>query len=266
MVNHVLYLNHKISFSDEGEGKVIVLIHGFLESREIWLNYIEILSKKYRVIAIDLPGHGRSDVFYKIHSMEMMAKAVKHVLDVLEIKKCVMAGHSMGGYVTLAFAELFARQLKGVAMINSSTLADSIEKKKDRLRAVELIQNDRLNYITELINKLFAQENLKKFKKEGDELKRIARNTRKDGATAALLGMRERHDRTTILQQIKVPFFFVYGMKDIVVSFEKNLPLAMLPKKNYISISEHSGHLSFIEDRETTLIKFKEFLKICYKK
>ena len=266
MVDYVLFLNHKISFSDSGEGKVIVLLHGFLESKEIWEAYIQTLSKKYRVIAIDLPGHGKSDIFYKTNSMEMMAKAVKHVIDVLEIKKCVIAGHSMGGYVTLAFAELFPKQLKGIALINSSTFADSTEKKKDRLRVVELIKNDRLNYISELINKLFAPENLKKFKLEGEGLKRIARNTRKNGAIAALLGMRERPARTALLQQIKVPFFFVFGMKDTIVSFEKNLPVAMLPKKNNICISEHSGHLSFIEDKEITLKRFKEFLKICFRK
>ncbi len=266
MNNHILYLNHKVAFSDAGEGKVVVFLHGFLESNEIWATYLEKLAKKYRVIAIDLPGHGKSDVFYKTNTMEMMAKMVKHVLDVLEVKKCVMIGHSMGGYVTLAFAELFPKQLKGIGMINSTPLADSDEKKKDRLRTVELIKKDRLNYISELINKLFAPENLKKFKKDADELKRIARNTRKDGATAALMGMRERKDRTFILQSVKVPYFFAYGMKDPIVLFEKNLLLGMLPKKNYIGISEHAGHLSFIEDKDLTLSRLKEYLKICYKK
>ena len=97
-------------------------------------------------------------------------------------------------------------------------------------------------------------------------MKRIARNTKKDGATAALLGMRERNDRTHILQDIKVPVIFLFGMKDTIVSFEKNLPLAMLPKKNYIGISEHAGHLSFIEDYETSIVRLKEFIKICFKK
>ena len=266
MNNHVLYLNHKVAYSDDGEGKVIVLLHGFLESKEIWEPFTQKLSKKYRVISIDLPGHGKSDVFYKTNSMEMMAKAVKHVLEVLEIRKCVMLGHSMGGYVTLAFAEQFPKQLKGFGLINSSPMADTAEKKKDRLRAMELIKNDRMNFITELITKLFAVDNLKKFKPELEELKRIARNTRKDGAIAALAGMRERKDRTVVLQNSKVPVVFIYGMKDPIVSFEKNLPLAMLPKKNYIGISENAAHLSFIEDKELTLSRLVEFLKICFKK
>ena len=94
----------------------------------------------------------------------MMAKAVKHVLDGLEIKKCILLGHSMGGYVTLAIAELFPKQLKGIGLINLTSLADSNEKKKDRFRAVELIKNDRLNYISELITKLFAPRILRSLK------------------------------------------------------------------------------------------------------
>lgn len=262
---YLIYLNHKIAYTDEGKGKVIVLLHGFLESKEIWEHFIQKLSKHHRVIAIDLPGHGKTDKFYKKHSMEMMARVVKSILDKLEIKKCIVAGHSMGGYVTLAFAELFPKSLKGFALINSTSYEDSIEKKADRLRAIELIKKDRLNYISDLINKLFAHENLKKFHDEIEKCKAIARHTLKDGAIAALHGMRERKDRTSALMDANCPVFFVYGIKDIVIPFEKNVPLSLLPHKHKVSITEASGHMTFIEDADTTYKRFREFIKYCLK-
>jgi pimeloyl-ACP methyl ester carboxylesterase len=262
---YLIHLNHKVAYSDVGKGKVIVLLHGYLESKEIWEFFIQKLSKHYRVIAIDLPGHGRTDEFYKKHSMEMMARIVKSVLDRIEIKKCILAGHSMGGYVTLAFAELYPKRLKGFALFNSTSYEDSIEKKADRLRAVELIKNDRLNYISNLINKLFAHENHKKLQEDIERAKAIARHTLKSGAIAALHGMRGRKDRTNVLMDAKCPVFFVYGIKDILIPFEKNVPLSMLPKKHKVSITEASGHMTFIEDAETTLTRFREFVKYCLK-
>ena len=268
MIKSAQYLNHKVTFSDSGkeDGKVIVLLHGYLESKEIWDGFIPNLTKKYRVIAIDLPGHGRTDVFHKKHSMEMMAKAVHAVLDALEIRKCVVAGHSMGGYVTLAFAELFPKSLKGFALINSTSFPDSIEKKADRLRAVKLIQNDRLNYISDLIPKLFAHENHKKFADDVEKAKAIARKTLKDGGIAALHGMRERPDRASVLEESKCPVFFLFGVKDIVVPFEKNIILSTLPKKRTVCISETSGHMAFIEDADNAVKRFKEFVKDCFDK
>lgn len=101
------FKNGDIHFSDTGKGRVVVLLHGFLGSHEIWEQTISNLSKSYRVIAIDLPGHGGSDNFGYVHTMDLLAKSVKAVLDHLHLKKYVLVGHSMGGYAALAFADLF---------------------------------------------------------------------------------------------------------------------------------------------------------------
>jgi pimeloyl-ACP methyl ester carboxylesterase len=96
-----------VTFSDTGKGRAVVLLHGFLGSHKIWNSTIESLSKSFRVIAIDLPGHGDTDCFGYVHTSELIAKAVKAVMDSLRLKKYVIVGHSMGGYAGLAFADLF---------------------------------------------------------------------------------------------------------------------------------------------------------------
>lgn len=155
-----------ITFSDTGKGRAVVLLHGFLGSQQIWEQTISNLSKSYRVIAIDLPGHGGSDCFGYVHSMELLAKSVKAVMDSLRLKKYVIVGHSMGGYAGLAFADLFPDNLKGLCLFHSSAYADSDDKKRDRTRSIRVVKANHHIYTTEVIKNLFATKNAKYLKSE----------------------------------------------------------------------------------------------------
>ena len=117
----ILHKNTKISYSDIGKGTALVLLHGFLENSTMWDFYIEAFAKKHRVITIDLLGHGQTECLGYIHTMEDMADAVHAVLHELHIKKAFFTGHSMGGYVALAFAELYADIVKGIVLLNSTS-------------------------------------------------------------------------------------------------------------------------------------------------
>ncbi|MFO7719364.1 MAG: alpha/beta fold hydrolase, partial [Gillisia sp.] len=101
------YENTPIFYSTKGTGNPLVFLHGFLESTKIWEPFIEKLSAKRQVICIDLPGHGKSGNISDIHTMELMADAVHAVLKHLRIEQVSLVGHSMGGYVSLAFLEKF---------------------------------------------------------------------------------------------------------------------------------------------------------------
>ena len=87
MIKTTTYKNETVTFFDKGKGKVVVLLHGYLGSHKIWEQTINNLSKSYRVIAIDLPGHGNTHCVGYAHSMDLMAKCVKAVLDFLRLKK-----------------------------------------------------------------------------------------------------------------------------------------------------------------------------------
>src|SRR5674536_23752 len=119
------YSGGRIHYSDSGNGTVIVLLHGYLESSEVWNGFAEKLKSEFRIISVDLPGHGLSDVYGEVHSMEFMATAVKNLVDSLDLKKVFLLGHSMGGYVALAFLELFPEYLLGYCLFHSQPFADT---------------------------------------------------------------------------------------------------------------------------------------------
>lgn len=131
----LLHKNTTVSFTDQGKGTAIVLLHGFLENQSMWTEFIPELTKKHRVITIDLLGHGQTESLGYVHSMEDNADMVHEVLSELRIRKAVLIGHSMGGYIALAFAELYPDTLKGLVLLNSTSRADSEERKTNRHRS-----------------------------------------------------------------------------------------------------------------------------------
>src|SRR3954468_20458770 len=125
MLKYIVFGNAKIQFSDKGRGRAIVLIHGFLGSLEVWNEFSEKLSRHFRVIAIDLPGHGESASVGHVHTMELLAECIKAVMNSLDLKRYILAGHSMGGYAALAFADLFPGNVSGLCLFHSTALPDS---------------------------------------------------------------------------------------------------------------------------------------------
>src|SRR5690606_14980372 len=182
-----------------GEGNPVVLLHGYLENLRMWKKIGSELADSYKVIKIDLPGHGKSETFAEVHTMELMAEKVNEVLGELKIEKPVFIGHSMGGYVTLAYADLFPEKLKSFILLNSSSLPDSKEKKEQRLKAADTARRNFDALVKMSIPTLFAEKHRDDMKSEMEFAKELARETPVEGVTAALLGMRERPGRTSVL-------------------------------------------------------------------
>jgi len=252
-------MKKKINYEIEGTGDTIVLLHGFLESLEIWDYYSENLSKEYRVVRIDLPGHGKSDVINSVHTMELMAEAVKTVLDKEGVNKCIMAGHSMGGYTTLAFAEQYPEYLKGLVLFHSAAHADSEEVKKNRDRMVKLVEQDRLGFINNFIPGLFAPDNIKRFSKEIDNLKNSAAQTSKKAIVAALKGMKERTEKISLLKNITIPVIYIIGKEDSRIPTDVALKQAALPNRCSVLLLGDVGHMGYIEAKDETLKALKCF-------
>src|SRR5581483_8639197 len=138
MIRYTTFRNARIRYSDEGKGRAIVLLHGFPENLGIWQEFSAALSKSFRVICIDLPGLGESECIGYVHTMDLMAKCVQSVMHELNLRRYVVVGHSMGGYVALAVAELFPENLRGLCLFHSAAFPDSDEKKLDRDKASEV--------------------------------------------------------------------------------------------------------------------------------
>jgi pimeloyl-ACP methyl ester carboxylesterase len=257
--NFTEFKGTKLHFRISGNGPVIVLLHGFLESSEIWKNFTRRLSNSFKVITIDLPGHGLSELPEKGNNIDEMAQAVHAVLKSLHISICIMAGHSLGGYITLAFAGKYPRMLKGFVLFHSHAAADSPEARISRDRTIAIVQKDHQGFIRNFIPGLFDPDNVKKFGTEIENLKELAQKTPKEGIIAALEAMKNRPDRQHVLQQSKVPVFFIIGKKDPKIPIEVIVPQTLLPDHSEVLLLDHVGHMGFIEASDVTFKALQGF-------
>lgn len=264
-IKTTIFKKGTISFSDTGKGRVVVLLHGFLGSQRIWEQAIANLSKSYRVIAIDLPGHGESDCFGYVHSMELIAKSVKSVMDGLRLKKYVIIGHSMGGYAGLAFADLFPDNLKGLCLFHSSAYADSEDKKRDRTRSIKVVKANHRIFTTEVIKNLFANKNIKYLKTEIAFAQKIASHVTKRSIIASLEGMKDRSNRDVVLGMVQYPVMMVIGEHDNVLPKEQLLEQAVLIQNKHLLYLEQDGHMGFLESPKQTHKALRKFLRACYR-
>ncbi len=259
MEKQFLFPGKSINYSMNGSGPVVVLLHGFLENMGIWENLIPFLEKDFTVVCIDLPGFGKSEIVAENHTMPLMAEVVNHVLEEENIEQGVMLGHSMGGYVALAFAEKYPNKLKGLVLFHSQAAADNSEAKKNRDRTIEIVKSDHKGFIGTFIPLLFAEENVAKFGIEITQLKTVSEQTSIAGICAALAGMRDRDDHLQLLKSIDIPVFFIVGKQDSRIAMEKILPQLALPKNCEALILDGVGHMGFIESKEITAQAIKHF-------
>ncbi|MCD6179218.1 MAG: alpha/beta hydrolase [Bacteroidales bacterium] len=252
-------VHYKIS----GRGETLVLLHGYLESLEMWSEHQEFLSNKYQVISIDLPGHGLTDNFGDIHTMSFMAEVVYEILQDEKVEKCVMVGHSMGGYTTLAFAEKYPQILKGLGLFHSHASADTDVAKRNRERTIEIIKQDKGHFINEFIPSLFAPDNVEKFADQIEIQMKMANAMPKESVIAAMAGMKERSSTVDILMDSKVPVLFIAGKHDSRIPLEKTLAQAALPTISQILILGDAGHMSWTEEEQKTIAELDGFMQLC---
>ena len=265
MISTVEYHDTFLRYSDLGYGEPVVLLHGYLESLEIWDGFADELSEEYRVICIDLPGHGRSGVFSAIDTMAIMADAVKHVLDFLGIGRAVIIGHSMGGYATLAFEDFYPEVTIGFGLFHSHALADPEDKKVNRDREIALVKAGKKQQIINVnIPKAFAGDNREKFAEKVEWASQIALATPDQGIILALEGMKARPDRRDVLKASTDPVLIIAGKKDNYIPFEVYEQHFNLAKDTEVLVLENSGHMGFIEEKEKSLEGIRIFLKKIY--
>lgn len=261
----VRYKGRSVYCTYSGIGVPVVFLHGFLEDHTMWLGFEKRLAEMpVQAIFIDLPGQGQSDVMAPIHSMEFMAEVVKHTLESIGVPAAYVVGHSMGGYVGLALAELYPEMVKGICLYHSHAAADGPEKKKDRERAVKVINKNLQVFVNEAIPNLFAPGNVNRFGFEIDGIKRIAMNTPLKGIEACLLGMRDRPDRTAFFKNLSIPKLIVAGDQDPVI------PLEMLESHLHkkadpvLAVLANTGHMSFLENTEASIEVVTLWFERCF--
>jgi 3-oxoadipate enol-lactonase len=250
-----------ISYIDEGSGDdVIVLIHGFCGSAAYFEKIIPELSEKYRVIAPSLRGHGKSSAVSEPYLVEDMATDINQLLDELEIKKVAMFGHSLGGYVSLAFAEQFTEKLIGFSLVHSTAFRDSEEAKQNRNKNIELICEYGIEPLIEgLVPKLFAPSHVEMMVDEVRLVQEIGMNTSVTGAKGALKAMRDRPDRNRVLRESQVPVLLIAGEDDQIIPKEKVFS-EDTPFINRV-VMKDTGHMGMVEDPEELISIIHQFVE-----
>lgn len=253
------YKGINVFYTDEGNGNAIVLLHGFLENSTMWNPFIPELSKNNRIICIDLLGHGKTECLGYIHTMELMADIVDVVLNHLKINKSTIIGHSMGGYVALAFAEKNPDKLNGLCLMNSTALADTVEKKQNRDRAIVAVKQNYKTFIRIAVNNLFRPKNRIAFANKIKDVVNEALQTPLQGIIAALEGMKIRNDRTHILKLSSFKKMMIISKKDPVLDY--NSLIAQTQNNNITVVEFPDGHMSQIENESAFLINIMHFIE-----
>jgi pimeloyl-ACP methyl ester carboxylesterase len=256
------FRDKRISYTDSGKGSVIVLLHGYLESLNIWNGFAGRLAQNFRVISVDLPGCGQSDVYGDIHTMEFMATAVKELTDHLQINKIFLTGHSLGGYVTLAFLELFPEKLSGFCLFHSSPFPDTPEATAKRRREIAIVKSGKKNLMyPDNVTRMYATSNLELFSAALKRSKEIASEIPGEGIIAVLNGMIARPSRLSLMESGKVPCLWILGSMDSYIPCEAIQQRVKLPANATVVVLDKSGHMGFIEEEEKSVRVIKEFIK-----
>ncbi|WP_421379145.1 alpha/beta fold hydrolase [Bacillus salacetis] len=249
---------NELAFKDHGEGQTVILLHGFCGSSDYWEKVMPLLDQ-YRVIAVDLRGHGGSGIPEGGYSIEDMAKDVNYFMDQKQLKDVYMFGHSLGGYVTLSFAEKFPDKLKGFGLIHSTPLPDDEKAKDKRTESIKKIDSEGMeSFINGLVPNLFNQDKIEELDDEINKAKEIGYNTSPAGAKETLKAMRSRGDLRTVVKNSGVPVLLVAGANDSVVHQEKTFAADGDHVKKVVL--ERSGHMGIYEEPEKLAMEIKSFI------
>ena len=257
----------ELSYTDHGQGKVLVLIHGFCESKAIWGHSLKALSPHFRVLCIDLPGFGKSPLFEGSISIEEMADSINSLLEKLTIPNCTMIGHSLGGYVILSFAEKYSSRLSGFGLFHSTAFADKNEKKENRNKTITFIEKYGIDlFAKSFVPPLFDTNNRVHLVNEITLLTTIASTTNKHTIIEVTKAMRDRPDRSNVLTSFAKPILFIIGKKDPAIPLEDSLHQCVLPMDSTVHLYEDTGHMGMYERTLETVEAIKNFTSYCHQK
>ena len=246
--------NSTVFYRVSGEGKAVVLIHGFAEDGNIWNETIKKLENDFKVIIPDTTGSGKSSILKNENdevSIDDYAEVIMAVLKNESIDSCTVIGHSMGGYIALAIAEKHPEILNGFGFFHSTAFADSEERKQTRLKSIEFIQtHGAKSFLKTSMPGLFGE----RFKQEHSNVVEELINATSYFNGEALIqyqkAMMNRIERAKVLLTTKVPVLFIIGEKDQAVPLQQSLVQCHLPSQASVHLLPDAAHMGMLEDGE----------------
>lgn len=245
----------------------LFLLHGYLETMYVFNELVEALKPFYRVIVIDMPGHGLTDSApadasgQRVNSLAFAGDVVAGVMDKCGVEKAIVAGHSMGGYVTLKFLQDHPDRAEKAILLSSHPFPDAPEKSADRQREKELIAAGKLPLLADVsIPKMYAEDNLRACDEKIRETIELCETHDPEGIISSIEGLRTRPDLQPVMQQPPVPLLLIHGDHDNFQPLEMVAKLKdLFPKVSYHLIPE-TGHNAFIERQDEVVEAMKTFI------
>jgi len=237
----------RLAFERRGTGSPLVLLHGYPLDHHLWDDVAPLLTDTFELILPDLRGFGESSTVDSFYTMEDFASDIAALLDQLEIQKTAIAGHSMGGYVALAFARLYPERVTGLGLISTQVLADAPDRKEGRYKSAAEVADKGIASVVETMTPKFTSN---------PQLQRFARESMERQQPAAYIGalkaMAERVDSTPMLSSLAVPLVIVHGDADSLIPIDRAREAkAALPNAHLVEISG-AGHMPMMETKEKT--------------
>lgn len=255
--------NVPVRYSTFGKGqKIVLLLHGYLETMEVWEEFGGQLGKSYKVVALDLPGSGWSGYEGDVVSIDFMADAAVGVLKDAKVEKVTVVGHSMGGYVAISIAQKHPDMVENLILLHSTPNADSDEKKEARKREIELVKEGKKEVLAK-INPAggFAKCNIKKCEDSIEELYETVVISDDNAIIATLKGLANREDKNDIFAALPMNKVMIFGDDDNYIPIDAAKALeakfSQSVKTYYI---EKAGHMSYVEQPDKLLTIFKEII------
>lgn len=238
----------KYEFVQMHKSKTIVFLHGFCENSSLFLNQITQLKESFNILCIDLPGFGQSNVIKNV-TIPQMADEVKMVIDYLKIENCYLFGHSMGGYVSLAFAKKYENMLAGLGLIHTTAAKDSFERLAKRKQLIGFIQKNSPSFFY----KTFFPDLFLDKEKNKTKIQNLIENAEKsnpNGVIEAIKAMMMREETYAVLQKLNIPVFFGIGKHDTIITDNDMFEQAALCKTAAICYLQNSNHMGMLEEPE----------------
>lgn len=260
MEKQILYQGKKIYYRVSGNGKPIILIHGFGEDGNTWNHQEAFLKNKCKLIVPDLPGSGKSEMIEDM-GLEGIAEAIHAIIHEEGDDTYTIIGHSMGGYILLALLEKYPNHIHSFGLFHSTAFADSEEKKATRRKGIEFInQHGAFEFLKTTTPNLFSPKTKEENPGIIEKMIASSHNFSPTALVSYYNAMIQRPDRTNLLAQTNVPVLFVLGKYDVAMPLEDGLKLCHLPEKSYIHILDQSGHMGMLEETDKSNRILENFL------
>lgn len=252
----IIYRSSAVHYRIIGKGKTVVLLHGFAEDSNIWHHQVDTLQNYFRLLIPDIPGSGKSALI-KDADIETYADVVKMIIDEdlqesppgSGTGQISLIGHSMGGYIALAFAEKYPDNLSSFGLFHSTAFADNEEKKQARMKSIEFIKtNGAMAFLKTSITGLFTKDFTESMPEKVDELIRRGENFSPEALIQYYEAMIARPDRTSVLRNFPRPVLFIMGEHDTAVPLQSNLQQCYIPVASHVHVLKNSAHMGMWEE------------------